>query len=207
MKTCYLGRTPAALLLVLAAVLLAAFQLGAAPVPKDRPADKDVLYFPTKVGAKWVYEGNEGRTEVVTAVEQKPKEEVWVVTVDRVNKDGKVINEERKWEVSKQGLRLVGTWLTRDREPKPHTFLKLPHRAGEKWAFNPDLDEFQCVALEKQRVKVPAGEFDAVGIEIQLGRKESITWWFAPDVGMVRMGDEKKPSCVLKSFTPGKEKE
>jgi hypothetical protein len=199
MKTSRLSRTTAPLLLVLTAVLLAAVPLGAAPVPKERLVDKDVLYVPTKVGAKRVYNrGDEEQTDVVTAVEHKPKEKVWVVTIGELDKDGKVFKEE-KWEVSNQGLVLV------HRETDLRTFLKLPHRAGEMWAFSPSLKNIECVALEKQRVEVPAGEFEAVGVEIQLqGGRVLKTWWFAPGVGLVRIGNENS-TYVLKSFTPGKD--
>lgn len=65
----------------LACLLLFSGIAVAAPVPKD--AGKDVIYFPTTVGAKWVYEGADGETEEV---------EVYEVEKDR---DGLVVGRRR----------------------------------------------------------------------------------------------------------------
>jgi hypothetical protein len=208
MKPTHLGRTTAVLLLVLVSGPLATLPLGAAPVPKEAP--KEELYFPIKKGTKWVYDqGKEEKTEVVTAVEHKPKEKVWIVAVDLMNKDGKAAGKEKKWEVSNQGLVSVTpqkSWVSGEIKPRSLQHLKLPHVAGEKWAadMNPE-PSFRSVTLDKQKVKVPAGEFEAIGVETYLGDKLVVTRWYAPGVGLVRIGDEKNPTYVLKSFTPGKD--
>lgn len=190
---------PTSVSVALAAALGSA---AAAPVPKDPPKPPP-LYFPTTVGTRWVYEvDGEERTEVVTAVEHKAKERVWIVSVGRVDKDGTVTAAEA-WEVSHQGLVLVKG--RGDRESRPFQFLKLPHRANEKWALHPDAQlDFRCVALGPRRVKVPAGEFEAVGVEVYAGDALLTTRWYAPGVGLVRVGDDKETRRALKSFTPGK---
>jgi hypothetical protein len=205
MKPTHLGRTTAVLLLVLVSGPLATLPLGAAPVPKEAP--KEELYFSIKKGTKWVYEYRDGAlnkevTETATSVEYKPKEGVWIVTLGLENKNGKM-PDEYKWEVSKQGL--VDTWIHEGVETKPERSLKLPHLANEKWECYPGDKDFHCVTLDKQKVKVPAGEYEAIGVERHHKGGPSQQYWYALNVGIVRIGDEKNPYSVLKSFTPGKD--
>jgi hypothetical protein len=78
------------LLLVLFVAGMAVSMMQATPVPKN--VKQPVLYFPTKVGTKWVYDSSDGRehTEVVTKV--KENHGVMLVSVGRVGKDGKVVS-------------------------------------------------------------------------------------------------------------------
>lgn len=186
---------------LLLALALPAAKAPSAPVPKD-DGKKTKLYFPITVGAKWVYEGGrEEQTEVVTAVEQKPKEQAWVVSTGLLNKEGKA-SPWAEWEVSERGLLLL-----KDKfgpAAGEQWWLKLPHKAGDKWDLVSEA-RLHCVALEPKRVKVPAGEFDAVGVELYVGKGVLLTRWYAPEVGLVKVGDEKDTMWALKSFTPGKE--
>ena len=184
-------------LLAASVALVITLNLVAAPVPKDVPKEQP-LYFPTKVGTKWVYaHGDEDQTEVITAAEYKTKERLWVVQVTTSNKEKRVT----EWEVSDQGLFWV---MDRGKERATQCWLKLPHKAGEKWDLVPEY-RFRCVTLESQKIKVPAGEFDAIGVEIYLGDTLFVTRWYAPGVGLVKLADEKSTRSVLKSFTPGKD--
>jgi hypothetical protein len=187
---------------LLLALALPAEKAPSAPVPKA-PAKKDSLYFPTKVGAKWVYtEGDRDKTEVVTAVEHKPKEQVWVVSVEADSLKPKE-KTTWEWEVSERGLRSLKFGFDPERDENSKWWLlKLPAKAGEKWEISGDV---WFEALEPKRIKVSAGEFDAVGVDLNVGKIIKVTRWYAPGIGLVRIDDEKKPSCELKSFTPGKE--
>src|SRR5947209_1039179 len=67
--------------LVALALLFGICATPAAPVPKDR--GKPALYFPTKVGTKWVYEDESGGNEQTYRVtEAKEKDGAIIVTVE-----------------------------------------------------------------------------------------------------------------------------
>jgi hypothetical protein len=193
--------------LVLAAVLGFA---TAAPAPKG--AEEPTLYFPTRVGAQWVYLWDTKRkedkdkdpavVEVVTAVEDK--EGAKVVTVGRVHTDGKVCPTQ-KWAVSDRGLfqtaNLIGQPVR-----APVCFLKLPHKRDQTWTLDaPGDNKPTMTASGPERVKVPAGEYDAIRVEQRDQHPDpQTTRWYAPGVGLVKVtsGDLL---IVLKSFDPGKE--
>jgi hypothetical protein len=173
----------------------------AAPVPKG--ADKPTLYFPTKVGAKWVYDEEEGeKVYIVTAVEKR--DESTVVTVGWVGSDGKTVPKE-SWAVSDRGLLLLEMdGLKRD---PPTCFLKLPHQPGEAWDWVPgNAPGWRGVARKSERVQVPAGEYDVLPVDLQFGRRSPIlTRWYALGVGLVKSVNKEQTLRVLKSFTPGRD--
>jgi hypothetical protein len=188
---------------------LGSLGLSAAPVPKDEPNRS--LYFPILRGAKWVREDAAGKehTVVVTAVKQKPNERAWVVTAGWTDEKGRITDSDT-WEVSEQGLFYLNECV--GQKPVPRCHLKLPGLAGEKWDPYPEGERqgrVRCVTLKSQRIKVPAGEFDAVGVETYHGKELVTTCWYAAGVGLVKSelggGDDKETWLVLKSFTPGKE--
>jgi hypothetical protein len=186
---------------------LCCYGLTAAPVPKEQP--KPTLYFPTVVGTKWVhrdFKGNE-HTRVVTAVKQKPGERAWVVTTGVLDAKGKVAVSDT-WEVSEKGVFYLDTFD--EQKPDWRCRLKLPALIGEKW--DPNLgarpkSEARSVTLKPRRIKIPAGEFDAIGVERWHGDEVFGTCWYAAGVGLVKSeiggGDDKETWMELKSFTPG----
>jgi hypothetical protein len=183
---------------------------AALPVaPPPRPAaPRPVLFFPTAVGARWVYEERAfgervGRyTEVVTAVRDRGP--VKVVAVDRVAEDG-AIDPVGEFEVSDGRVTRVGAGhgspLVEYRGP-------WPDRAGAD-GFGPTV--VSSLRLP-QPVKVPAGTFTAVpvvagpdgGTSGDLVLRYAERAWYAPGVGLVRR--EAGPyETVLVSFTPAPE--
>jgi hypothetical protein len=177
----------------------------AGPTPKD--SYKPVLYFPTTVGAKWVYlwqqaghsEKNREVVEVVTAVEDG-KDGAKVVTTGRPLGDRQFLARE-KWKVSERGNSLVaGGKLF-----APVHWLKLPHTDGQSWETGIG-GRVILTAREPERVSVPAGEYETIRVEHRSDRRQEPDQirWYAPGVGMVKLwcGDL---TIVLKSFTPGKE--
>jgi hypothetical protein len=186
---------------------LCCYGLTAAPVPKEQP--KPTLYFPTVVGTKWVdrdFKGNE-HTRVVTAVKQKPNERAWLVTVGGLDAKGKIAVTDT-WEISEKGF----FSLDEDSEQKlvRRCGLKLPALTGEKWDPNLGADpesDIRYVTLKPRRIKVPAGEFEAIGVEHWHGDEVFGTCWYAAGVGMVKSeigsGDDAVTWMELKSFTPG----
>jgi len=193
------------LLLLLLGLAITALSLfagitPAAPVPTHLLSKKPLLYFPTTVGSKWVYQrGEEEWTEVVTAVEER--DGVFVVTFGILSKSGSV-NSPWKMAVSASGLAEVeGKEIKLD---SSHLRLKLPHKPDETWV-NEELG-LTYRSLKPERVKVPAGEFEALRVMVEDGHQDEETRWYAERIGLVKSkGVGRKPPVVLKSFTPGKE--
>jgi hypothetical protein len=193
-------RRTLAALIALTALLAAA---SAAPTPKDESP-----YFPTRVGAKWVYRtGEEGEeVRVVTAVEDKGGAKL--VSVGLV-KDGKVTPETEEVSVSEKGLYVVGG--KGKKLDRPICLLKLPHEPGDKWELDFGFDGVSfkgtATAREPEWVEVPAGKYRAVPVEMRYavqGNSRQTTVWYARGVGTVKevVGSKER---VLKSFTPGKD--
>ena len=175
------------------------------------PREKPTLYFPTTVGTKWVYEFNRAdgekkwpdETEVLFAVEEG-KDGAKVATIHRTLPDRTY--PFQKWEVSEQGLccieKLVGPPLR-----SPLCFLKLPQREGQSWDLG-DLRDVKLTAYGPERVKVPAGEFNAIRVEHWSTQYEGVRpnqiCWYAVDVGLVKL-ESGDIVVTLKSFTRGKE--
>jgi hypothetical protein len=111
--------------------------LVAAPAPKE--AEETKLFFPTKVGDKWTYlfteKANKDKeweiVETVTAVEDKKG--MKVVTVGRVEEDGKVYRNRIR-TVSEKGVWQMESSIL-DMKPfkTPWVHLKLPHKPGQMW--------------------------------------------------------------------------
>ena len=95
-----MSRSLLAILLVLTAAVPF---LPAAPVPTHL-FPKDQLYFPTQVGAEWVYDDEGYKYKfVVTQVEEK--DSATLVTVGVYQPDGKTTQHAYTVEVSKSGIR------------------------------------------------------------------------------------------------------
>ena len=208
-------------LTVLAA--LAGASTTAAPVPVHLMPKEPPLYFPTRVGAKWVYQyGEEGRHGVfgeilltlsVTAVERTDRGVF--VTVTRHEPNGESFLDQ-KVLVTREGLEYVAG--DQGEPVSPRCVLKIPCVVGEKWKSDRSTEDFvrkwEYTALGTEEVKVPAGKFTAVGVRTRCvsGRRgdwpligSSADDWYAPGVGVVRV--QYNPcftpsSLLLKSFTP-----
>ncbi len=175
----------------------------AAPVPSGLAPPP---YMPTVLGTKWVYDyyGDE-QTEEITAVEKQ--DGVEVVTIERIVK--KKYKEERRVKVAGDGLfQLTGGPAFNH---TPMLLLKLPHRPGDSWetftgAWGGGFGE--VTALKAERVQVPAGRYDVVGVETKypqrVGDAVVAKWWYARGVGLVKEMYGPKVQRELKSFTPGK---
>ncbi|MBA4066154.1 MAG: hypothetical protein C0501_21040 [Isosphaera sp.] len=168
----------------------------AAPVPTHLMPKADPLYFPTRVGAGWVYVTDTGKElrRGVTAVKDGDGGKV-VTTADDTfgNAD---------WLVSEKGLWMTGM-AGRACDP-PTLMLKLPHAAGATWqAAGCGGQKGAFAAHGPDEVEVPAGKFRAVRVEIEWNPNTKVTFWFAPGVGVVKNAGTIRMG--LKSFTPGKE--
>jgi hypothetical protein len=191
--------------LMVPAALLAA--VPAAPVPKNSPRNSP-LYFPTKVGATWIYDC--GGTEYKRTVTQVRPEAggAIVVTVENVpraeDEPAEVV------EVSGAGLvRLVDGSCSLD---PVWPIFKHPPKIGETWTWQSVEGQFQLVfthtTRKPERVCVPAGSFWAVPVEeavVVWDSRQVTTCWYAPGVGLVREDYDGDTVMVLKTFTPGKD--
>ncbi len=176
----------------------------AAPVPvhlfKSAP-----LYFPTKVGTKWVYSVN-GQEETHRITETKRQNDDMLVSIDKAGRNS-------TWLVSTSGLSLASQ--TRRQFVRPIPFLKLPHKDGETWEAACRTEEeamgvfgeptITVRAHGPEEVTVRAGKFSAVRIEVTYVGDQKAIFWFAPGIGEVKvtgLGDRRQE---LVSFGLGKD--
>jgi hypothetical protein len=176
----------------------------AAPRLPDHPS-APALYFPTHVGAKWIYQnGLAEYAKVIIKVERDDK--MLIVTTAIVNDRGER-TEYEKMAVSTEGLFFVEN-LRHGLKPKsPASLLSLKHRPGEEWTDS--LHGYAHKASEPEWIDVPAGRFKAIRVEQSVdsdGQRGKNTFWYAEGVGLVKVEQfyVLRPT-VLKSFDPGKE--
>ena len=176
----------------------------AAPVPKHLMKNRGpAYYYPTTVGAKWVYDDN-GRDHVLVISKVEDRKAAKVVTVE--HDDGKRRTVDEVMEVSEGGL----ARLACGGEPfgVPLVMLKGPFRAGTTWENKTAGIEGTDTIGAVETIKVPAGTFEAVRVDAEYtlaNQPMSYTAWYAPNVGLLKMTEGDKVLWLLKSFTPGKE--
>lgn len=183
--------------------------LFAVSLPSGIHADEQgpALYFPTTVGAKWIYDldGKE-ESETLTAIESKGM--AIVATIQRIDEFGK--KREYKMRLSKDGLfQLSGVGFATKHGPSCR--LKLPHKPGQQWEAYTGARGGgfgTLTAFGPEKIKVPAGEFEVIRVETlfpQLDGDDVIgKFWYAPRVGLVKY-ECGKYVRVLKSFASGKQ--
>jgi hypothetical protein len=198
--------TLAVLLVLISAIPLA----PAAPAPLRRVPRMEPLYFPTRVGAEWVYEDHgHNLGYAVTKVEEK--DGTTLVSVGIYQSNGRTTQHSHTVEVSKAGLRET---LNANRKVEPPTpLLKLPCAKGDKWevpfSLNGEKRGYCSMTVGGvEEVKVPAGTFRAVRVETVCTNAEknvicTSTSWYAPGVGLVRYAYDNGSTRDLISFTPG----
>jgi hypothetical protein len=187
--------------------MLMSFGAVAAPVPKHL-MPKEVPYYPTEVGTKWVYIQNDmERPEEITKSEAQGGALRLTVQVGAKG-ELTVTSDVSKDEVIE---RTSGNFKI-DR-----TVLRFPLKEGDSWDFVCPIqkglhaESGKITVCETEDVTVPAGKFRATKVVFTVtevnGEARPIphayTFWYAQGIGLVRLeyrGGEK----VLKSFTPGK---
>lgn len=176
-----------------------------APVPPKK-AD-DIVYFPTTVGSKWVYDcDGEECIELITERNETKDGEV-VVTISWETRPGKT-TPVYKLLVSKAGVFRVENLGKKVDPPQP--FLQLPIKDGLEWKWQAEKSDVIWVykSQKAEEVKVPAGSFEAIPVHSEWGvngqQAQKATDWFAPNVGIVKRSYGDKSLKILKSYTPGK---
>ncbi len=199
---------------LLAAIAAPALSVAvlAAPVPKGKPAPD---YFPTKIGTKRVYRmsGEPGRDpweHVFTVTDVKVKDGATVVALQREvgaapDRVAKIPGGTVK--VSKDGVFHVASY-----DP-PLPVLRRPLTPGNSWTWKGEYKQEGRTQTRTVKgmevVKVPAGEFNAVRVEVIESRDGDehlfrSTEWHAAGVGRVKWVSNNLTE-ELTAFTPGKE--
>jgi hypothetical protein len=99
---------------------------------------------------------------------------------------------------------------------RPITLVKSPNKLGDRWEFKStawrDTLAGTVTVGATERVKVPAGKYTAVRVEVALrlngGPEIRQTRWYAPAVGLVKQVEtngQRTSTIVLKRFEPGKD--
>jgi hypothetical protein len=179
----------------------------AAPVPKEK--SKTPNYYPTALGSRWVYKV--GETEIVTEVTAvESKEDARLATIATLI-NGKAVSTERI-VVSDKGV--YRDQMNKAAIEPPICILQLPHKPGDTWEVDSKIQgqatKVSFTAGQPEEVEVPAGKYRAVRVDgdgVIAGAQTKVTYWFAPDVGIVKLKYTIAGSDAileLKSFTPGK---
>ncbi len=168
-------------------------------------------YYPLKKGNAWTYKAGK-----VVELQVKVSEvaEDGTATLDTVHNGMTVATE--KVIVKEDGIyrsELAGMEIS-----PPVKILSLkdkqPSADGTTWEIMADIGTSKLKGTSKkgsEKVKVPAGEFDAVvvdfdGEDVTLGLKTTARTWYAPKVGVVKISIKvlgNETVLELEKFTPG----
>jgi hypothetical protein len=158
----------------------------AAPVPKGKaPPD----YYPLKVGATRVYQVGESTiTTRVAAVDKK--DGVSTATIETLVTD-KIVSTE-KLQVSDRGVFRIE--LNKLAIVPPICILRLPVRSGDAWQVDSRISDqpvtVQFVQRGNEAISVPLDDYKTVRVDGSgsiAGTQTDVSYWFAPDVGIVRI--------------------
>jgi hypothetical protein len=218
-----LGRVAVALAVVAAgaaSALAANFQnpgdSKGAPAPAGAAAPAVVVgqsgFYPLAIGSEWRYEIN-GKTVVARVSKQEKMGGHAAGKVDSFLEDRLLSSEHIA--VTKEGVFRVafdGAVPT-----KPVMILKLPPKDGEVWAVETEISGSKIEGSARcdfEKVKVPAGEFDAYRVRGTYAvtapdgkvSNPEFTFWFADGTGVVKLGTKSGGNDVileLQSFKKG----
>jgi hypothetical protein len=180
-------------------------QTAAAPVPTHLM--KPPFRHPTAVGTKWVYDRKgQDLTLLLTNIEEK--KEGKLVTLEEADATGKTEPYQKRLVTAQE-------WYLTEESGEPYDpmwcSVKAPHGEKQQWEYATARDRLGVIkgtkaqAAKTERLKVPAGVFEAVKVENRRDPQGGVdsTHWYASGVGLVQIDDP--PYMVLKSFAPGKE--
>jgi hypothetical protein len=181
--------------------LLACGLAVAAPVPRALKK-KAPEWMPLHAGSRWEYVSADNTSEATDTRE---------ITAAG-DKDGvphatqRTINLTQEFRRDETGVAVVRT--SNRGEAKPRYVVRHNMKEGDSWEN--DMGGYTEVRTvgRAERVKLPAGEFEAVPVKFQYVQNgtpfQSGTVWYADGVGLVRIDTDGSPSEVLKAYTPGK---
>ncbi|QEL16931.1 hypothetical protein [Limnoglobus roseus] len=194
-------------------VLLAVTSFTVAAPPPKEGEKKAELYFPTKVGTKWVEE----RTDADGVKHDQPYEVTKVTETDcgyRVRVEWFQASHRNtlttEYLVSPDGVALLNGGGTDFDEPRP--VLKLPAKAGESWTEK--LLRWSGTTThemgKEETVETPLGKVRAIPVVQTFSATPGTvcTRWYAAGLGRVKVVTKDKDkvtvTTVLKSYTAGK---
>ncbi|VTR97110.1 DUF3108 domain-containing protein [Tuwongella immobilis] len=148
-------------------------------------------YYPLKPGTKWTYvvQG----TTIVMKVEKLEKiGETMCAKIDTIINEKSVANEHVA--VAADGIyrHAINGMVP----ASPVKFFALPVKVdgGDSWTVDTKIKDKAVkgkFVTKKEKVKVPAGEYDAIqvdGADFEIdGQKTSVKFWFADKVGIVKL--------------------
>jgi len=193
-------------------VLPVALMFATAPqAADDKPSEP--TYFPIKVGTTWSYKMGENRyTVTVAKIEDKDKQ-----PCARLEMQAR--GTEKLLSVEYVAVKSDGVYRVELDDKKidpPLCFLKLPIKANEEWKVSSTLGgmgkvegTFKSGEMEKLEIgeKTYKNVVTASCKELQIGdAKIAVTYYFAPNVGMVKqvtMIDGKEVVIELEIFKAG----
>ncbi|MCU0703548.1 MAG: hypothetical protein MUF18_06170 [Fimbriiglobus sp.] len=185
---------------ILLGIVLAA-TAAAAPVPKALQK-KAAEWMPLLAGAKWEFVSADDNatttdTREITSVGEKD---------GHTTATQRTINLTQEFRRDDVGVAVVKT--SNRGESKPRYVVRHGMKEGDTWEN--DMGGYSEVRTvgRIERIKVPAGEFDAVPVKFQYVQQgqafQTGAVWYAAGVGLVRIDTDGSPSEVLKAYTPGK---
>jgi hypothetical protein len=205
-------------LLITTALTLLAAVAPAAPVPKD---DKPVPYFPTKLGARWVYvrddhDGSPPSEDARVVIRVVRDRETYAVSVGMEDSNGTVGGEYERVFVHPGGLSRECRPVKATNPEQAECILKLLHRLGTTWETTHTDAGGRSTRAHFSRgpedVEVPAGKYRALRVDAVDGSGDDAvrwSWWFAPHIGPVKWTYKHRKNDIvmaLKTFTPGKDR-
>ena len=192
-------------------ILVTAFP-GLAQEAKVQPKDKPPDYYPVKVGTKWEYKVGVDNVQPATVVYRISKIEGTgdkaLAVLEQLVNDQVQATEHigvREDGVYRYRLIMKSEKATTSEFSPPVCLLKYPVKEGSYWETGTKLGtkEFTVIGREGplEEVEVPAGKYKAIKVKIETtvtGTKVNNTYWFAPEVGLIKQTAEYMPG---KSFT------
>jgi hypothetical protein len=158
--------------------------------------DKSPDYFPLKAGTKWVFQVDQGGKKLkfsnqIAKVESTDGKSLALLETT-VNGE---VTETVHLAATDKGIfrhRINGIELT-----PPVCFLKYPLKKDDTWETESTIGneplKIKGKVFDAEDVTVPAGKYKAFRVELETsaaGMRATTTFWFAPDVGVVKQSAE-----------------
>jgi hypothetical protein len=189
--------------------IVGAFAILAASTALAQTPGSDL--FPLKKGSKWVYKVQDQEVTVEVVGPEKVGSDEFIKVDTKV---GGQVKASELYQVKADGI--YRAKVKDDKVEPPVKILQLPAKKGDSWKIDSKVGtqtvkgEFK-VTDDKVKLKVPAGEFEAVLVEGNdldiAGTKTSVKQWFVPKKGIVKLTykiQDQESTLELKEYTEGK---
>ena len=195
--------------------LILVLALGIAGEAEQEATDKNKApdYYPLKPGTTWSYEVNSDgqKTKLKSRVAKFETFDGKPVALVEMVIDG-MVNSTMHMVTTDKGVfrhRVNGVELA-----PPVCVLKYPFKKNETWETETIVGSEKLTvkarAVDSEEVTVPAGTYKALKSVVDTtfnGQQSRFTYWFAPDVGVVKqtiVSDGKEISLELEKFEASK---